>query len=121
MKLSILALTIALSASSAFAGDTYKCFLDSVPYKTSPIVEVSASTNEAGKHVTTVVIYKNYDSYKPIYKSVVKDNSEDVLALYEAKGFSLSFYMDESDVMGFAEGTIKSPVMNGDLKCLLER
>ncbi len=120
MKLSILALTIALSSTSVFATDTYKCFLDGVAYKKSPIVTVSVEKLKKGD-VVTLEFNKSPSDWAPVLVVPVKDNSEDVLALYEneEKGVSLSFYMDESDMLGFAEGTVKSPVMNGDVKCVM--
>lgn len=119
MKLSILALSIALSSTSSFATDTYKCFLDNVAYKKSPIVTVYVEKLKNGNVVTLEFTKSIYD-WKPVLKVSAKDNSEDVLALYEneEKGVSLSFYMDESDMLGFADGSVKSPVMNGDVKCL---
>lgn len=124
MKFSTIALTLgltAISSTSLMASETYKCFLDSVAYKKSPIVTVSTEKNTNGKMVTILEFQKNSSSYARILTVEVKDNSEDVLALFEAKDVSLSFYMDESDAMGFMEGTITSPVMNGDVKCILDR
>ena len=122
MKFSILALTLTLSTSNAFAGkgsDTYKCFLDSVAYKKAPIVTVSIEKLRIGFNYT-LEFNKSSTDWKPLLVTNVKDNTDDVLALYEneAKGISLSFYLDESDMMGFMEGTIKSPVMNGDVRCV---
>lgn len=124
MKLSTLALTLGLTSAfastSLFASDTYKCFLDSVAYKKSPIVTVTSEKDENGKMVTTLEFLKNSSNYARILTVEVKDNSEDVLALFESKDISLSFYLDEGDAMGFMEGTITSPVMNGDIKCILD-
>lgn len=123
MKLSILTLALALTTSQAFAGrgtETYKCFLDSVAYKQAPIVTVSVEKLRSGD-VVTLEFNKSSTDWKPVLVATVKDNTDDVLALYENidLGISLSFYMDESDMMGFMEGSIKSPVMNGDVKCVM--
>lgn len=110
MKASILALTLALSFNAS-AGD-FKCILEDSVYKNSPVATVSEVD---GKSI--LVITKSPSDWKVIYKATVKDNTDDVLALFEGKGVSLSYYMDESDDMGMAEGSIKSPVMNGDVRC----
>ncbi len=115
MKASILALTLALSFNAS-AGD-FKCILENAVYKNSPVATIEEE--KGGKFV--LVITKSPSDWKVIHKSVVKDNSEDVLALYEGEGTSLSYYMDESDEMGMAEGTIKSPVMNGAVRCVYTR
>ena len=120
MKLSILAITFALFTTSAFATDTYKCFLDGVAYKKAPVVTVSVEKLKTGD-VVTLEFNKSSTDWKPLLVVSVKDNSEDVLALYEneAKGIVLSFYLDESDMMGFMEGSVKSPLMNGDVRCIM--
>ncbi len=112
---------LALLSTSVFSAETYKCFLDSVAYKKSPIVIVTTEKNAAGKVVTTLEFLANSSTYKRTLKVEVKDLSEDVLASYKAKNVTMSFYMDESDAMGFMEGTITSPVMTGDIKCVLDR
>jgi hypothetical protein len=117
MKLSIIALTFALSSSSVFATEIYKCFLDGVAYKKAPVVTVVSDKNNN----VTLEFTANSTSYKSILTVSVKDNSEDVNALYEnaEKNVSLSFFTDEGDALGLGEGSITSPVMNGSVRCLL--
>lgn len=120
MKSLILALTLALSTSAfatKYTGDQYKCFLDEVAYTKSPIVTVNVDNKTK---VLSLQFTESPSDWKVILNVKVSDNTEDVLALYEneKKGVALSFYLDESDSLGLMEGNIKSPVMNGSVKCL---
>lgn len=109
-----LSLFLSLTLSTSALADTWSCFLIDVPYKDSPVVTVNTDNS-------TVTITKNSGSYKPVFETKVTDKTDDVLALFVAKNIKLSFYMDESDALGLAEGHIKSPHMNGAIRCAFDK
>lgn len=117
--IAIIATALTLS-TSAFA-DTWTCILDSVPYKDSPVARIETEVVKKGETKTTLRITKNVGTYSSIFEADLGDKTDDVLALFIGKGVKISFYMDETDGMGLVEGTIKSPVMNGDIKCNFDR
>lgn len=117
MKSLILA-TLLLSQTAM--ADEWSCFLDSDPYKISPVAKISREEIQ-GKMQWKLRVLETPNSYKKIFETTLGDKTDDVLALFIAKGVKISFYMDESDSMGLAEGSIKSPVMNGSIKCNLNQ
>jgi hypothetical protein len=67
-----------------------------------------------------LTITRDLNSYAPLGKYEVKDETDDVPYQFTNKEAKvvLSYYGDESDALGFMEGSIRAPEMTGYLKCL---
>jgi len=117
MKFALPMIALFLTAMSAQAVE-YKCILESKVYKKSPVATIESHT-EGGLTTWTIEIVETPHGLKRIFKGDVKDKTDDVYAQYvnRTDGVEVGFYMDESDAMGLMEGSIKSPVMNGSIRC----
>ncbi len=111
-----IALISALILSQSVIADEWSCILDSVPYNKTPVAKIS-NEKIGGQMQWKLRILDSVGGYNKVYETILTDKTDDVLALFVAKGVKISFYMDESDSMGLAEGSIKSPMMNGSIKC----
>jgi len=106
-------------ANSAHAIEQYKCFLETKAMDRTPVAILhSKKTLKSMKWSLEVI--KSVNSARTIFEADVTDKTESNHALYVNKpeGIEVSFYLDGSDALGFVEGSMKSPVMNGNIKCM---
>lgn len=104
---------------NAQALEQFKCFLETKSIDRTPVAIIhSKKTLKSMKWSLEVV--KSVNSGRTIFESDLSDQTSSKHALYvnKAHGIEVSFYLDGSDVLGFVEGSIKSPVMNGNIKCM---
>ncbi len=108
-----------LLASSANAVEQYKCFLETKALDRTPVAIIHAKKTLKSMKWSLEVI-KSVNSNRTIFEADVSDKSESKHGLYVNKdqGIELSLYLDVADALGFVEGSMKSPVMNGNIKCM---
>ena len=104
---------------SAQAIEQYKCFLETKAMDRTPVAILhSKKTLKSMKWNLEVI--KSVNSNRTIFEADVSDKTESNHALYVNKeqGVEVSFFLDGLDALGFVEGSMKSPVMNGNIKCM---
>lgn len=108
-----------LFAASANALEQYKCFLETKSIDRTPVAIIHAKKTLKSMKWSLEVI-KSVNSNRTIFEADVSDRTDSKHALYvnKAEGIEVSFFLDGSDALGFADGSIKSPVMSGNIKCM---
>lgn len=108
-----------LFSSSAHALEQYKCFLEAKSLDRTPVAILHAKKTLKSMKWSLEVL-KSVNSNRKILEATVSDRTESKRALYvnKAEGIEMKFYLDGADALGFIDGSIKSPVMNGNIKCM---
>lgn len=115
----LVGIVLFLLSNSSEAMERYKCFLETSSLDRTPVAIIhSYKTLKSMKWSLEVI--KSPNSYRTIFEAPIVDNTDKEHAMFISKtqGVSIGFYLDEADALGFREGTMKSPVMSGNIKCL---
>lgn len=115
-----LAVILSLTATSALA-DNFTCVLENKSLKRSAVAVITGGGEDDGDEAR-VQIYKNMQEVNPdglLADYDVSNDSQDVqIVLSNGKEkVQVSMYLDDTDALGLIEGTIRSSVMSGNVRC----